>query len=264
MDCVSDPKRMSYLKPISQFGRVVRIRLGNLLIALSIACKVRIHMKIFFVSFKSKKNADDFLSSTNAFAGTGGKNFANGHPRVWQCSNQQPADGKLICCDIKGNDQTQKNNCCPGFNPINLFFIGSERSGASITSITLSASSSSLPTNSPASSSSATSTPSTQNTSGKSNSTTIAIAVSVSIGAILLIVAAFYFYRRGRKSRMERIPSRMESIPSRKELIHSPTQGTFELRVSSTQELSAERIPHEILGFERFEMSTKRRPELPE
>ena len=104
-----------------------------------------------------------------------------------------------------------------------------------------------------ASSGSATSTPSPQNGSGKSNSTIIAIAVSTSVGAILLIIAAYYLYRRGRKSRMEPI--------------HSSVRETFAMKGPLPQEVSGGEHAHEVPGLQRFEMSTEskqQRLELPE
>ena len=140
-DCVQTAR------PMQRFGHVVQIRLGNLLFALSIAWKVR-HEILGALVLSESKPCWWLSSSTDEFTGSRGKDFAKGHPRVWQCSNQQPADGGLICCDITESDEAQKNSCCSGTGAINLFSIGSDRGGAPVSSIPLSRLSSTLPTNS--------------------------------------------------------------------------------------------------------------------
>ena len=82
-----------------------------------------------------------WLPSTDEFQGRGGKDFGQRHPRIWQCSNNQAAEGGLMCCELAEADFDQQNrSCCPDVEPINLFSIGSKL-GDPVKSFTFSSSS---------------------------------------------------------------------------------------------------------------------------
>lgn len=166
------------------------------------------------------------------YKGADSRDFKANAAIVWNCSNNWPAEGGTLCCDILGNaDQKYNGSCCSGKNAINRFSIGSgigtatslppSSTAGSITSISTtsfpsnSASSRSSPnfssSFSPSSQSSLSSSLSSSPTSSSAPTSnqsaiigrTIAISVSTSVSAVVLIIAGFLIYQYLRRRRRE-------------------------------------------------------------